>query len=282
MTSLRQRMLEDLQIRGLSENTQRSYLQRISLFAEHFGVSPTKLGREDIREYQLHLIRSNASRSQLVQFVAAARFLYLVTLKKDWTIAGIPGSKLPKKLPSVLTEKEVQTLLYSVLNLKHRAIMMTMYSGALRVSEACNLTVPDIDSDRMTIRIRQGKGAKDRYVPLSNHLLTTLRLYWQKFKPKDYLFPGRGGQPIRQRHIYRVCVDAGLEAGIKTKTNPHSLRHSFATHLLDQGVNLHVIREILGHVCLKTTARYLHLTQRSLQMVANPLDRLMEESDRQS
>lgn len=276
MTALRQRMAEDMQIRGLAENTQRSYLQRITLFAKHFGVCPSKLGPEEIREYQLHLIQSKVSRSQLIQFAAAARFLYRVTLEQDWTIKGIPGSKRPKKLPSVLTEAEVQTLLRSVINLKHRSIMMTMYSGALRVSEACNLLVSDIDSDRMTIRVRQAKGAKDRYVPLSSHLLDTLRQYWLKFHPNTYLFPGRRGQHIRQRHVYRVCVDAGLAAGIKTKTNPHSLRHSFATHLLDQDVNLHVIREILGHVSLSTTARYLHLTQRSLQRVSNPLDRMMD------
>ena len=221
MTPLRQRMLEDLRIKGRSENTQRSYIEKIKHFAEHFGKSPEHLGPEEIRAYQVYLIEyKRDSRSQLKQFVAAARFLYRKTLPREWAIDSLPYPKQAQRLPTVLSEQEVKQLLDSVINIKHQAIMMTLYSAGLRVAEACELRVADIDSGRMVIRVDQGKGAKDRYVELSNTLLYQLREYWKKFRPQDYLFPGRRGRPITTRHVYRVCVDAGLAAGIRKTTNP--------------------------------------------------------------
>ena len=202
MTPLRQRMLEDLQIRGRAVNTQRSYIEKIKHFAEHFGESPERLGPEEIREYQVYLVNfKRDSRSQLAQFVAAARFLYGVTLQRKWAIASLPYPKSPRKLPTVLSEQEVKQLLESVINIKHRAILMTLYSAGLRVAEACELRVTDIDSGRMVIRVDQGKGAKDRYVQLSETLLHQLREYWKKFRPQHCLFLGRRGRPITTRHV---------------------------------------------------------------------------------
>jgi site-specific recombinase XerD len=280
MTPLRQRMLDDLRIRGRSENTQRSYIEKIKHFAQHFGNSPEVLGPEEVRAYQVYLIKEKkASPAQLNQFVAAARFLYGVTLERDWTLKKIPYHKRPRALPDVLTEDEVKTLLTSVINIKHRAIMMALYSAGLRVSEACNLLASDIDSKRMMIRVTAGKGAKDRFVPLSTCFLETLRRYWKQRRPRKYLFPGRKDQPIRQRHIYRVCVDAGRAAGIKTPTNPHLLRHSFATHMLERGANLLLIQAILGHSSLRTTAKYLHVSKLALDSLTIPLDAIMREPD---
>ena len=239
MTPLRQRMLEDLQIKGLAENTQRNYIEKVKHFAKHFGKSPEHLGPKEIHAYQVYLIEyKRDSKSQLAQFAATARFLYRNTLKKEWAITSLPYPKKPKRLPIVLSEQEVKQLLDSVINLKHRAIMMTLYSTGLRVSEACELRVSDIDSQRMVIRVNQGKGAKDRYVELSSTLLHQLREYWKKFHPQDCLFPGRRGRPITTRHVYRVCVDAGMSAGIRKSTHPHCLRHSIATHKLERGDNI--------------------------------------------
>ncbi len=278
MTPLRQRMLEDLRIRGRAVNTQRSYIEKIRHFAEHFGKSPERLGPEEIREYQVYLVNfKRDSRSQLAQFVAAARFLYGVTLQRKWAIASLPYPKSPRKLPTVLSEQEVKQLLEAVINIKHRAIVMTLYSAGLRVAEACGLRVTDIDSGRMVIRVDQGKGAKDRYVQLSETLLHQLREYWKKFRPQHCLFLGRRGRPITTRHVYRVCVDAGLTAGIRKTTNPHCLRHSIATHMLERGTNILEIQAFLGHSSLSSTAKYLHLMGGKSRTSINPLDAIMGE-----
>jgi site-specific recombinase XerD len=277
-------MLEDLRIKGRAEDTQRSYIEKIKHFAQHFGKSPEHLGPEEIRSYQVYLIEyKRDSRSQLKQFVAAARFLYRVTLPREWAVDSLPYPKQAQKLPTVLSEQEVKQLLDSVINIKHRAIMMTLYSAGLRVSEACELRVSDIDSGRMVIRVDQGKGAKDRYVELSNTLLHQLREYWKKFRPQECLFPGRRGRPITTRHVYRVCVDAGVAAGIRKTTNPHCLRHSIATHKLERGDNILEIQAFLGHSSLTTTAKYLHLLGGRNRKSINPLDAIMgrgpEEKD---
>jgi len=277
-------MLEDLRIKGRAEDTQRSYIEKIKHFAQHFGKSPEHLGPEEIRSYQVYLIEyKRDSRSQLKQFVAAARFLYRVTLQREWAVDSLPYPKQAQKLPTVLSEQEVKQLLDSVINIKHRAIMMTLYSAGLRVSEACELRVSDIDSGRMVIRVDQGKGAKDRYVELSNTLLHQLREYWKKFRPQECLFPGRRGRPITTRHVYRVCVDAGVAAGIRKTTNPHCLRHSIATHKLERGDNILEIQAFLGHSSLTTTAKYLHLLGGRNRKSINPLDAIMgrgpEEKD---
>jgi site-specific recombinase XerD len=217
------------------------------------------------------------SRSQLAQFVAAARFLYGVTLQRKWAIASLPYPKSPRRLPIVLSEQEVKQLLEAVINIKHRAIVMTLYSAGLRVAEACGLRVTDIDSGRMVIRVDQGKGAKDRYVQLSETLLHQLREYWKKFRPQHCLFLGRRGRPITTRHVYRVCVDAGLTAGIRKTTNPHCLRHSIATHMLERGTNILEIQAFLGHSSLSSTAKYLHLMGGKSRTSINPLDAIMGE-----
>jgi site-specific recombinase XerD len=278
MTPLRQRMLEDLEIRGRAKNTQKSYIQHIARFAKHFQKSPDLLGPEEVRAYQVYLLKYNgASPGQLRQFVAAARFLYGVTLEKDWAIKKIAYPTAPKRLPVILSEAEVRQLLNSVVNLKHRAILMTLYAAGLRVSEACYLRVADIDSQRMTIRIVQGKGHKDRYVVLSSCLLSTLREYWKAFRPFPHLFSGKGNRPITTRHVYRVCVDAAKSAGLKKHTTPHTLRHTFATHLLERGANILQVQAMLGHGSLKTTSRYLHLSAKGFQATPSPLDMIMND-----
>lgn len=277
MTSLRQRMLDDLRIRGRSENTQKAYIQQIKKFAVHYKQSPENLGLDEIRAFQIYLVEHRqVSRSQLVQFVAAARFLYTVTLNRDWNLQRIPYPKKEKRLPDVLTEEQVKRLIDVVRNQKHRAILTTLYAAGLRVSEACQLRVCDVGSSRMLLRIEQGKGAKDRYVPMCQALLQELRAYWKKCRPAHYMFPGRRGRPISSRHIYRVCRDAGEAAGIRQRVHPHLLRHSFATHLVDRGANILQIQAILGHTSLKTTAKYIHLSQRYLQSTPNPLDLLID------
>jgi site-specific recombinase XerD len=273
MTPLQKKMLGDLRIRGRSENTQKAYVLQIKKFAEHFGTPPDKLGLDEIRAYQVYLVEhKRASLSQLTQFVAATRFLYTVTLDREWTIGKVPYPKLPKRLPEILTEQDVNKLIASVSNKKHRAILTTLYAAGLRVSEACGLRVSDVDSQRMMLRVEQGKGAKDRYVPLARTLLNELRDYWRQYRPSRYMFPGRRGRPLTSRHVYRVCVDAGKAAGIRQSVNPHLLRHSFATHLLDRGANILQVQAILGHTSLQTTSNYIHLSQSQLRNMPNPLD----------
>jgi len=194
MTPLRQRMLEDLQLLGRAENTQKAYVQQIKKFAEHFGCSPEHLGLEEIRAYQVYLLQhKQASKNQISQFAAAARFLYHKTLGREWEIDRIPYPKKSKSLPDVLSEQQVKKLLEVFHNRKHRALLTAIYAAGLRVSEACGLRVADIQSDRMLIRVNQGKGAKDRYVPMAVTLLDRLREYWQQYQPTHYLFPGRRG-----------------------------------------------------------------------------------------
>lgn len=279
MSPLRKRMLQELKIRGRSENTQKSYVERIAQLSQHFGQSPEQLGPEEIRAYQVYLLEyRRVSISHLSQFVAAARFLYGTTLEKDWAIKKIPHPKRPKKLPEVISEEEVKQLLNSIVNLKHRAIMTTLYGAGLRVSEGCQLAIGDIDSKRMVIRIRQAKGAKDRYVPLPAFMLQTLRAYWKQRRPDTILFPGRrSDRPISTRHVYQVCVDAARAAGISKHTTPHSLRHSFATHMLEQGANILDVQAILGHASLKSTSRYLHVSSKALRAAPSPLDAIMKQ-----
>jgi len=279
MTPLRERMLQDLRIRGRSKNTQKSYLERISQFARHFGQSPDQLGPEQIRAYQIYLLEyKGVSIGQLRQFVAAARFLYGTTLEREWTIQKIAYPKQPQTLPEVLSEEEVRKFLESILNVKHRAIMTTIYGTGARVSEACQLSVRDIDSKRRLIRIREAKGAKDRYVPLPSFLLQTLRTYWQKFRPDTILFPGRRrDRPIATRHVCNVCVKAARAAGIPKHTTPHCLRHSFATHMLERGANILDVQAILGHTSLKSTSRYLHVSSKAIATAPSPLDEIMRQ-----
>ncbi|MFC6280014.1 tyrosine-type recombinase/integrase [Polaromonas aquatica] len=240
MTPLRQRMLEDMSIRNLADNTQLSYLQQVSLYARHFHRSPEELGPEQVRAYQVHLTKTRKLAPGTVSIATAAlRFLYSVTLKQNWAPDDIPMPKKPFKLPVVLSPGEVAHFLACVDSLKHRTILTTAYAAGLRVSEATHLKVTDIDSQRMVIRIDQGKGRHDRYVMLSPRLLEALREYWKVVRPKTWLFPGDiPGQPITRFAVESACQKAHRAAGIGKPITPHSLRHAFATHLLEAGTDV--------------------------------------------
>jgi len=277
MTVLRQRMIEDMQVRNLSLNTQRSYIQQVTLFASFFSKSPLNLGPEDIRTYQIYLTNEKKlSPSSILIAVSALRFLYKKTLKKDWKFEDeIPTPKRPQRLPIVLSPEEVLLFLGSVENAKHHAILSACYGAGLRVSEAVSLKATSIDSKRMMIRVEQGKGQKDRYVMLSPKLLDTLRAYWYGERPKDWLFPGdRPGLPITRDAVELACRKPRLIAGIAKPITPHSLRHAFAVHLLESGTDVRTIQLLLGHRSLATTARYLRIATSKVCSTSSPLDLL--------
>ena len=277
MTPLRQRMTEDMQVRNLSPRTQSCYLQQVSLFARHFDMSPELLGPEVIRAYQVFLTNEKKlAPNSICLAVAALRFLYRVTLKKQWTFKDvIPAPKKPQKLPVILSPEEVLRFLSSVVNLKHRAILTTCYAAGLRISEAVHLQPTDIDSQRMVIRVEQGKGRKDRYVMLSPKLLETLRSYWRAVRPKDWLFPGNiPGRPITKDAVEGACQKARRLSAIPKPITPHSLRHAFAVHLLESGADIRTIQLLLGHRSLATTARHLKIATSKVCATTSPLDLL--------
>jgi integrase/recombinase XerD len=278
MTPLRLRMIEDMQIRNLAPLTQSAYLLQVSLFARHFGQSPERLGREDIRAYRLYLAQDkHLAASSISVAVAALRFFYTVTLKQAWTVdADIPTCRLPQKLPQVLSQKEVSQFLDAVESLKHRVILTVCYAAGLRVSEAVRLKPSAIDSRRMVIRVEEGKGRKDRYVMLSPKLLDILRDYWKATRPTEWLFPGdRPGRPITRFAVERVCQETRQRSDITKPVTPHSLRHAFAVHLLESGADLRTIQLLLGHRSLTTTSRYLRIATSKVCATASPLDALV-------
>jgi integrase/recombinase XerD len=276
MTPLRQRMLEDMSIRNLAENTQSAYLQQIAAYSRYFNRSPDQLGPEEIRTYQLYLMEVRAlTPSSICVATGALRFLYKVTLKRTWAVEEIPMPKRPRKLPEILSPEEVQHFLDAIINHKHRAILMTAYAAGLRVSEATHLKVTDIDSQRMMLRVEQGKGMKDRYVMLSPRLLDVLRTYWKSARPTRWMFPGEvPGQPITREAVGLACQKARRDAGIAKPITPHSLRHAFATHLLESGGDLRTIQLLLGHRSLATTARYLKVATTTVCATTSPFDLL--------
>jgi integrase/recombinase XerD len=276
MTPLRQRMVEDMRVRNLATNTQRAYLQQISAFAKHFGRSPAMLGSEEIRAWQLYLIDvRKLARSSLVTTTAALRFLYKVTLKRDVAVDDIVMSKRPRTLPVILSREEVTAFFESIRSLKHRTILMTAYAGGLRISEVTRLKVSDIDSQRMVLRIEQGKGQVDRYVMLSPRLLEILRSYWLTGRPQHWLFPGRfPDQPIDPATIRLACRQARRRAGIGKPVTPHALRHAFATHLLESGTDVRTIQLLLGHRSLATTSMYLKVATSTICATTSPFDLL--------
>lgn len=277
MTSLRQRMTEDMQVRNLALNTQTSYVQQVSLFARYFNKSPEQLGPEDIRTYQVYLTNEKklAPGSVLIA-VAALRFLYKTSLKRDWPFEDvIPAPKKPQTLPVVLSPEEVLQFLGCVGSTKHRAILSTCYAAGLRISETVCLAPTDIDSQRMVIRVDQGKGQKDRYVMLSPKLLEILRSWWRVEKPKQWLFPGDiPGQHISRDAVGQACQKARQLSGIQKPISPHSLRHAFAVHLLESGTDVRTIQLLLGHRSLATTARYLRIATSKVCATSSPLDLL--------
>jgi integrase/recombinase XerD len=276
MTALRQRMLEDLQVRNYAPTTIAAYIRSVAEFAKHFGKSPELLGAEHIREYQLHLIKEKGvSLSVYIQAVCGLRFLSTNTLHLQIGIERIPLPRYEKQLSVILSPEEVKSMLAAPKNLQHRTILTTMYASGPRVSEVANLKVADIDSGRGVIWIREGKGNKDRLALLPPKLLELLRVYWRWKRPKEWLFPGgKSGHPITTKSIFRACQKAALDAGISKAVHPHSLRHAFATHLLEAGVNLRSIQILLGHAKLETTARYLHVADTAVRSTTSPLELL--------
>ena len=278
MTPLRQRMLEDMGICNLAENTQLSYLQQVSLYAGHFHRSPAELGPEEVRAYQVHLTTTRKLAPSSISIATSAlRFLYKVTLKREWSPDDIPMPKKAFKLPIVLSPEEVMHFLGCVDSLKQRTILTSAYAAGLRVSEVTHLKVTDVDSQRMVIRVDQGKGRRDRYVMLSPRLLQALREYWKVVRPKSWLFPGDiPGQPISRSAIELACHKAHRASGITKPITPHSLRHAFATHLLEAGTDVRRIQLLLGHRSLATTSRYLKIATSTVCATTSPLDLLPE------
>jgi len=276
MTPLRQRFLDDLRLRNYSPRTQKTYLAHVVHFARHFGRSPAQLGLEEVRAYQLYLLQDKrASWSAFNQAVCALRFLYRVTLKAPFAVDMIPYGKKPKSLPAVLAREEVVRLFAQVPQPIERLMLQTAYACGLRASELLHLRVSDIDSSRMLLWVRHGKGGKDRGVPLSPALLEALRAHWQRLRPTTWLFPGR--TPTGQRSLgalQRVVRRAVLAAGFTKPVSLHTLRHSYATHLLEAGVDLLTIQRLLGHRDLQTTARYIHLTAPRLAQTPGLLEGL--------
>lgn len=275
MTALRQRMLEDLQRRNFAEGTQKVYIDAVAAFARHFWRSPSDLGPEHVRSYLVYLTKLG-KKSSARAANAALRFLYRTTLEKDWRILAEPFPKCEKKLPIVLSLEEVAQFFAALKSVKYRAILMTAYSAGLRASEVTRLRVKDIDSSRMQIRVEQGKGRKDRYVMLSPTLLATLREYWRLERPgHDWLFPGNPPtRPITTRAALKACQDAAEASGIGKHMTLHTLRHSFATHLLEGGADIRLVQVLLGHRSLNTTARYTHVSQKTINAAQSPIDRL--------
>jgi site-specific recombinase XerD len=277
MGQFHDRMDADMEIRGLAPATRQHYLRAMRQFVQHFMRPPDTLAFEDIRTYQLHLTRErHVSWSVFNIAVSALKFFYRVTLSKDWDIQKIPYQRRPRTLPEILSVEKVAALVSSMKNLKHRALLMTVYAGGLRASEVVHLKLTDIDSQRMVIRIEQGKGRKDRYVMLSAKLLELLREYWKAYRPQSWLFPSsrKSGKPLSRDTVGLIVENARRAAGITGRVYPHLLRHAFATHLLEQGTNLRVIQKLLGHRSLRSTEIYTHVAKNYLQDTASPLDLL--------
>jgi len=277
MTPLRQRMLDDMRMRNLSPHTQNAYLRAVAKFAQHFRQSPDQLDRSHVRQYLLHLVQAHASWSLYNQVRCALHFFYRVTLGKDWPKEEIVCAKSPKCLPVILSRDEVRQLFAFPHRIKTRALLMTMYGAGLRVSELVNLKIADIDSKRMVIRVKQGKGQKDRYVMLSAVLLDILRAYWKAHKPTSWLFPGYNrNQQLYGRTVQHICATAARRAGLRKRVSPHTLRHTFATHLFEAGTDIRTIQALLGHRSLRTTALYTHVSPEKVIATRSPLDTLEE------
>jgi integrase/recombinase XerD len=276
VTQLRKRMQEELQRRNYSESTTVCYLRHVAEFAQHFGRSPAHLGAEEIKQFQLYLVQEKkVAWATYIQATAALRFLYVKTLGQSFMAEKIPYPKRPKHLPTVLSQEEIERLLNAVRSLKHRALLMTLYGAGLRVSEVCRLTIDDIDSSRMVIHVRQAKGKKDRDVMLSPVLLETLRQYWRGSRGKPWLFPGYApDKPITTKAVFLMVQSAAARAKIAKTVSPHTLRHSFATHLLESGTDLRTIQLLLGHADMRTTIIYLRVSQHHIRKIVSPLDRL--------
>lgn len=279
MTRLRQMMLEELQRRNYSERTIRRYISLVEEYAFFFRKSPEKLGLDHLRTYQAYLLTTRKlSPGTVENHVAALRFLYVRTLKRYEFRKYIPYPRVRKKLPSILSKEEVAQLINASGTLFHRTMLMVLYGTGMRRAEAAKVQLSHIDSKRMILRVVDGKGHKDRDLPLTPALLETLRAHWLCYKPRTFLFPtrycGATEKPISDKAVWHICVEAARHGGLRKRVTPHTLRHSWATHLLEAGTDLRTIQMLLGHEDLETTAKYLHLSQRHLHQVANPLEDL--------
>jgi integrase/recombinase XerD len=279
VTQLRKMMLEELQRRNYSKTTVNAYLKMVESFANHFHRSPDQLGPDEIRAYQVYLFTERKLGARTVgHHTAALRFFFCKTLKRNYPIEEVPYPRASRRLPIILTQEEAVRLIDSASNLFHRAMLMTLYSTGMRRAELCHLKVEDIDSTRMIIHIRHGKRNRDRDVPLSPKLLETLHEYWRWMQPKTYLFPGtkngwRADKPITPKVLWEACREAAQAAGITKDVPPHLLRHSFATHLVENGADLPTVQLLLGHCDLKATSIYLHLSERHLKAAGTPIDK---------
>jgi integrase/recombinase XerD len=276
MTPLRQRFIDDLRLRNYSPRTVEAYVAGVVRFAKHFGRSPDLLGPDEIRAFQLHLLQRRVSWSQFNQTVCALRFFYGTTLGRPEQLPLIPYGKRPKQLPSVLSPQEVACLLQAALPPRDRVLLQLAYGCGLRLQELLHVQVRDLDSARMVLHVRQGKGNKDRLVPLSLRLLEALRAYWRMARPQTWLFPGhKPGQPLSAGAVQRLFRRVARRAGLTKRCSLHTLRHSYATHLLEAGVDLLTLKALLGHTSLETTARYLHVSTQRLQQTPSLLDLLV-------
>jgi site-specific recombinase XerD len=281
MTHLRKAMLEELQRRNMSKITIRLYLRAVEEFARFFKTPPDRLGLEHVRQYQAHLFTDRKLEPvSVAQQLSALRFFFLKTLKRPWMREDMPAPKQAIRLPDILSREEVERLIQSAAGPLHRICILVLYATGLRREELVRLKVEDIDSARMLIHVRQGKGRKDRKIMLSPRLLTELRDYWRSAnpKPQTYLFPGQAGSntavPMSDKTVWSAVREAATRAGLAKRVHPHTLRHCFATHLLEDGADLRTIQLLLGHADLKSTSRYLHLSERHLKAAASPLDSL--------
>lgn len=281
MTALRQRMIEDMTLRNFSSHTVEAYVLAVKQFANYFKRSPDQLSAEQARQYLLHLVQErHVSWSRYNLARCGLQFFYSITLGRDDHFEKLPCARTPKRLPTVLSPEELRRLFEVARDAKHKALLMTLYGAGLRISEALALKPTDIDSHRMLIHVRLGKGARDRMVKLSAQLLAVLREYWLAQRPKQWLFPQSSNpdKPMEQGTAHRIVARAARRAGITRRVSPHTLRHSYATHLLDAGTDLRTIQLLLGHRNLKTTSIYLHVSQAKLAAAASPLDRLYAQA----
>jgi len=280
MGKLRDQMLVDLQLSGAKPRTQKSYLREVENLAKYFNRSPEELGEAELKEYMLYLInKRHLSEGTFRFYVAGLKFFYRTTLKRDWPVEKIKCPRSKRKLPVVLDLSEVEALFAVTKNLKHKAILMITYSSGLRVNETARLKLTDIDSKRMTVKVSDGKGGKDRYSILSQTALELLRQYWKKYRPTEWLFAGAEEHGhISMSSIQQLFQKAKKRAGITKPASVHTLRHSFATHLIEAGTSLHHVQLLLGHRSPTTTTVYLHVSRLNLSQVISPLDRAANQA----
>jgi len=276
MGTLRKQMDGDLVVRGMSVRTREAYLGAVAGLAKHYARPPDRISEQEVQNYLLHLIEERKLAWSSCNIVAQGlKFFYRVTLKRPQAQFAIPRARAPQKLPQILSREEVAALIENALNLKHRAILMSAYGAGLRLNEICHLKVADIDSDRMTIRVEQGKGAKDRYTLLSPRLLAELRRYWMVYRPTEWLFTRKDRtRPIADGTVHRLYHAAKARAQITKSGGIHALRHAFATHLLEAGVDIHTIQRLMGHGHIGSTLRYFHLARKHLAGTPSPLELL--------